>query len=323
MTRRKNGSGDLGGTAGDGSGAGSDSGSNPGNSNGSAGDGGNTSDGDSGNSGSGSNASDGNGASREDLDGNSGQSDIFSGAGGGESPERIEGANAAGDGSDSGTEPVKRGRGRPRGSGRGAGDGGTGASGRASVVEEDTTGRTRGEPDGVTGAADKPPRKTRTRGSDAKGQFGAATREMLETIYEVSFFAVGAAARDVDTWQLRPEESRDLASATEAFLKTLPAARTKRILANIEKYAPGFTLAFTAGVITIPRVMVTYKKYQQAQNGKARVIAAQPAAGARAGGSGIPTTAGPETNIGNADRWGNVTGAARPLTAEDITGNGQ
>jgi hypothetical protein len=145
---------------------------------------------------------------------------------------------------------------------------------------------------------------------------------MLETIYEVSFFAVGAAARDVDTWQLRAEESRDLAGATEAFLKTLPAAKTKRVLASIEKYAPGFSLMFTAGVITIPRVMITYKKYQQAQNGKARVNSSQSATGARAGGAGVSAPSGIEVPASNADKWGNVTGDTRPLTADDIAGVG-
>lgn len=58
-------------------------------------------------------------------------------------------------------------------------------------------------------------------------------------------------------WSLDDDEASDLGGAIAAFAKTLPKSQRKKWEKMLEKYWPGINLMVVAGMITVPRVLVT------------------------------------------------------------------
>lgn len=66
-------------------------------------------------------------------------------------------------------------------------------------------------------------------------------------------------------WKLDDDEADDLGGAIAAFVKTLPASQRKKWEKKLEKYWPGLNLLVVAGMITVPRVMVTQELARMAR----------------------------------------------------------
>jgi hypothetical protein len=147
-------------------------------------------------------------------------------------------------GTGTGSEPVRRGRGRPRGSGKRSGTGT--AEGQEKLASEIPT------------RLDREPAPRKVRGvvdEDEPISTPANTRQLLEDLY-TGVFWVPAQVLGESHWELNGEE-KILAERTDSLIKSQGKARAKRVQKAIDKYLPGLSLVVALALIVKPRLQIT------------------------------------------------------------------
>lgn len=101
--------------------------------------------------------------------------------------------------------------------------------------------------------------KTRGRARMKEIKEGEAAKMGILTVVSMGLNAAyGIAATQMGPhWHLQPKETAQLATALHAALETLPGETYSELLKYFDKYGPWIVLAWTAGVVTLPRIQQT------------------------------------------------------------------
>lgn len=138
---------------------------------------------------------------------------------------------------------------------------------------------------------------------------------MISNVLQGAYW-IPAQLTGLQEWNLTPDENKYLTDAVNTAIKSMGSKRSKRVLASIDKYAPGASLAIAALIITVPRVNATRRLYAAQANAKSG--GPHRAQGAGAPATGQPATGGAPAAGDGSGTGSNYSGSLRPLTVADL-----